>query len=66
MVANDKLRDEAISRAVAIARSCRTREQLNVARQYARRIRDAYGDCDGHRMLIDVIKATDRKLFPGS
>lgn len=63
---HDPDREEAYIRAMSIARSCMTREQLNVARQYANRLRDRYEggpDCD---LLDQVIAGVDKKLFPDS
>ena len=61
--AEDRDKDDAFTRAVAVARSCRTREQLNAARQYARQFKAAYKDIEKGQLLDDIISEVDRKLF---
>lgn len=60
----EETKEEAYTRAIAIIRSCRTREQLANARNYVRRFTAAYGQCDGTKILTDTLSATDRRLFP--
>ena len=57
-------KDSAFAKAVAIASSCQTREQLDNARAYARQYVSAYGEGPESEALWSIIKDVDMRLFP--
>lgn len=56
----------AYAKAISIATSCQTREQLENARSYARQFSNTYGDSPEVAELWRLIKEMDEKLFPES
>lgn len=59
-------KDTAYTKAVSIATSCQTREQLDNARSYVRQFVSAYGEGPESVDLWRLIKEMDTKLFPES
>jgi len=57
-------KEEAYTRAVAVVRSCRTREQLTTARNYVDQFAAAYGECEETTTLKGALSDADKRLFP--
>jgi hypothetical protein len=59
-------KDTAYAKAISIATSCQTREQLEAARTYVRQFVAAYGIGPESDDLWRLIKDVDARLFPES
>lgn len=63
-MSEDPSRDATYERAMLIVSGCRTREQLDSAREYVRRFQEVFGDGPDCASLWTVVEDTDRRLFP--